>query len=1135
MSFDIDSVINIFENTNYYLSNACAVQSSESAAAYKNIKQISDEQAAMEKRASEEGDKRVAAISEKTKRALEADREFVNKIVELNEKLSAVDKKYAKRDKAITYAGVPDVLKIEILSAIGYRNEADVDEEIIEKIYEFYKKLSYRYISKPVSNLIIASKKRLHIYDQLASCLVLAHEYIKYTERMYIDRRDEDIKAAKENTAQQILNLRKRYAIKLELSKQEMRSDNEFLLEESRKTLSERFNEEFYTSYHGIREKSEKYFKKLNEDPVFHDEVYIGDVAFPLEEQILSNPIGKCFISDNKELFEEDVFFLPWTLNTRNCQSIFITPGSSSVKGQVISCVNQLIYSFLRQVPLNGLELTVFDPNGRGNSIFPFLNLLSMMPDMFSKKIYTAPEDISARLIELNQYVDSVIQQKLSNKFNNVYEYNVATPENPLPIKLICVFDFPKLFDGRAYDNLLSIIKNTGRCGIFVICAYAPWEQKNSYGEEISAIGEIKEASIRLIQTNGFLGIENTPFALLPIELPKQVVIDEFCIEYERACKKKLSQGIPFLSIVKEGDFFLKKSAEGLMLPVGKGDGSATQFIEFGKRSSQHAIITGATGSGKSTLLHTMIMSALINYSPDELNLYLMDFKSGTEFKIYETVKVPHIKLLALDALQEFGESILMELLEEQKRRSQLFKDNGEHTSIKSYVSATGRVMPRILVIMDEFQILFNDGANRKVAMHCAELANKIVTEGRAFGIHLVMATQTLRSIREKTALSNSTIEQMRIRIGLKCGEEDANYIFGDINARDALQKMKGAIGTAVYNPEFTEANNCGFRVAYCPEKEQKELLFSIQKLCKGKWETTMKVFEGKRIPEFPLALIGQYKQTENSEISFEIGEPIRVDEPLKVVFNKKKNNNLLIVGSDAALMSRIISVISMEAALMNEVELHYVDGNSFFDEPVEPFVGELGRKGYSIDIVSSRKALILAVEKLYEEFKNRRKSISNSTKKHVTVINGLQYVDILCSMFNGESICRDDYIEPGASEDVRDYGGLDLGDFGSSDTLYIDYTAAMKELIESGYTYGFYFVITCSEYQTVKEVLHYGAGVLTKLNNRIIFSISDKDSDDLVEGVQVSDMSCITAVYSDGIKNKLQFKPYAVPSVDIL
>ena len=177
-------------------------------------------------------------------------------------------------------------------------------------------------------------------------------------------------------------------------------------------------------------------------------------------------------------------------------------------------------------------------------------------------------------------------------------------------------------------------------------------------------------------------------------------------------------------------------------------------------------MIAGATGSGKSTILHTLIMSSMLHYSPDQLHLYLMDFKSGTEFKIYESVKLPHIQLLALDAMQEFGESILENLVKEMEHRGTLFKEAGQ-TSLKGYKEATGNPLPRILVIMDEFQILFNDSTNRKVAMNCAELTKRIVTEGRAFGIHLLMATQSTKVISDLT-LSHGTIEQMRIRIGLK-------------------------------------------------------------------------------------------------------------------------------------------------------------------------------------------------------------------------------------------------------------------------------------------------------------------------------------------------------------------------------
>lgn len=75
-------------------------------------------------------------------------------------------------------------------------------------------------------------------------------------------------------------------------------------------------------------------------------------------------------------------------------------------------------------------------------------------------------------------------------------------------------------------------------------------------------------------------------------------------------------------------------------------------------------------------------MSSMLHYSPDQLHLYLMDFKSGTEFKIYESVKLPHIQLLALDAMQEFGESILENLVAEMEKRGSLFKEAGQ-TSLK--------------------------------------------------------------------------------------------------------------------------------------------------------------------------------------------------------------------------------------------------------------------------------------------------------------------------------------------------------------------------------------------------------------------------------------------------------------------
>ena len=61
----------------------------------------------------------------------------------------------------------------------------------------------------------------------------------------------------------------------------------------------------------------------------------------------------------------------------------------------------------------------------------------------------------------------------------------------------------------------------------------------------------------------------------------------------------------------------------------------------LGKGTSQHVLIAGKTGSGKSTLLHALITNVALRYSPDEVELYLIDFKKGVEFKATPRTSCP--------------------------------------------------------------------------------------------------------------------------------------------------------------------------------------------------------------------------------------------------------------------------------------------------------------------------------------------------------------------------------------------------------------------------------------------------------------------------------------------------------------
>src|SRR5947209_17738823 len=129
-------------------------------------------------------------------------------------------------------------------------------------------------------------------------------------------------------------------------------------------------------------------------------------------------------------------------------------------------------------------------------------------------------------------------------------------------------------------------------------------------------------------------------------------------------------------------------------------------MLALGRGTSQHALVAGKTGSGKSTLLHALITNLAMHYGPDEVELYLIDFKKGVEFKTYATHELPHARVIAVESEREFGLSVLQRLDAELKRRGDLFRAHGAQ-DLRAYRQASGKPLPRILLIVDEFQEFF--------------------------------------------------------------------------------------------------------------------------------------------------------------------------------------------------------------------------------------------------------------------------------------------------------------------------------------------------------------------------------------------------------------------------------------------
>ncbi|WP_417399182.1 FtsK/SpoIIIE domain-containing protein, partial [Hominenteromicrobium sp.] len=712
--------------------------------------------------------------------------------------------------------------------------------------------------------------------------------------------------------------------------------------------------------------------------------------------------------------------------------------------------------------------------------------------------------------------------------YPSVSTFIIASAE---PITLLILYDFPSGMDGRSIDLLTNILRNGNKCGVFTIICYNPnitfsrYESIDERLEQISrycAVVDYKDGHYSLLPYN--LQI-NTP------ELLSYNAVDEFIQDYVEKAEAIKKQGLSFKDILSK-ELFSMNSSKSMKIPVGVGDGDSIVSITIGEGSSHHGLIAGATGSGKSTLLHTLIMSSMLHYSPDQLHLYLMDFKSGTEFKIYESVKLPHIQLLALDAMQEFGESILENLVAEMEKRGSLFKEAGQ-TSLKGYVQATGKALPRILVIMDEFQILFNDSTNRKVAMNCAELTKRIVTEGRAFGIHLLMATQSTKVISDLT-LSHGTIEQMRIRIGLKCGENDARYLFSDQNDTKALAMMKGPIGTAVMNLDYTEQPNIGFRVAYCDDKTQRYYLDLISKTYADQ-PYSLQTFEGGRTTKlldyFAEANIGT---TNDLPAKIHMGTLIKVAPPFAITIDKKKKHNLLVCGSNERMANTVSNNYIVSALLNQNATVYCVDGDKLVgDDDSGDVYTALNESCDRFKLAQDRADIIMFINEVYRSYQAWKKQ--NSDDVIFVIIKNLQFLDIVKSMFKGEVIDESEFIENDVTEPEVDlanpFAAVNnmFANRGSDDNLSVG--EKLIKLIEDGSGFGIHFVVTSLEYQTVRECMYYGENILTKFPERIIFSLGSNDADNLIENVSVAGLRDNTAYFTDGVKNTFQMKPYITPN----
>lgn len=613
-------------------------------------------------------------------------------------------------------------------------------------------------------------------------------------------------------------------------------------------------------------------------------------------------------------LFEESfelqyLQFVPF-LNKNN----ILLHYNNSTSQEAQSVVNGILGRLLAGSQSGNIQLLVFDSKDLGGTS----NMLKML-DHHVYNICARTGDMQAQLSMLDRYVENVVQNLLQGPYTSLALFNKGK-EKQEPYQIVVLKDFPYGISPDMAHTIQRIIANGIRAGVQFIFMVNNDLLKTS--EDCIKIGNMMHLDdVFAVQA---AKIDLTKQSENSREKQQYAIMDDSklhdIVQYVNAGFEIKTEEVLRLTdyMIPKEEWWNRQSANRADIPFGMSSNKQIQKLNITQESGQNsAVVIGIPGSGKSVFLHVLITNAMINYSPRELQMYLLDF-SGVEFDVYARHHLPHARVIAPEAEREFGLSILREVFEEGNRRMTLCRENGVTNIVELKRKNPDLVVPRLLIIIDEFQKIF-EIENDNISKEANAKIHAIIQEYRKFGINLILATQKLPT---KSVVPYDLIAN---RVVFKSDPNDFNNL---IRWSHSEPQPRLLTGSCVYNNESgAEVANYLTRSFFInASKELEDLLDEVSAFAKEHPEMTddhqLRTFRSEELPEFSQRILSDRHiehQDTPREVGIYLGESIAIAPcHVYVPLTKDSNNNILIIGG----VPNVAKSIAYHT-LMSEVVVH--------------------------------------------------------------------------------------------------------------------------------------------------------------------------------------------------------------------
>lgn len=664
--------------------------------------------------------------------------------------------------------------------------------------------------------------------------------------------------------------------------------------------------------------------------PLFQYNIDVDSIEKAKEvfSQIAENVVCKSFVpylpdglhtSDEVGNLEmETPTIMNWQ-NGKNGQNIVINYDNGTAN-KAQNVLNQLVVNMLLSLPGKCFNLHFIDLAFSAQASFLTRNL----NEKLYGKLISSPN-------EWQQLKDSLRAKmaKALEDYGDVVKYNESKNRVVVPYDVVVITDYQKcLNDMRDLD---ALFENGHKGGIYFVLMNNE-EFKND-----------RDIDSLMAMTNSYQVLDAATYGNYSKDafIRCTPILDNPILA--KACFNYINKGAELPQVEAASVDYGEMTSGGfeeidkaMVIPVGSSEQGELVDFTLDTVSHIHCFIIGQSGTGKSVFLHDVIIGAMAKYSPEELELYLMDFKiGGVEFNRYRNEK--HVKALLVDNSDvQITLEILRDISNRMRERGKLLRASGVSNIVEYNHKNPTKKMPRIVFIADECHVMFPSSNNKEMRFYreIADILAKIAKEGRSQGVHLVLATQTIA----QSEIPSEVINNISDFYLLKCATSDSNRLVEDSSKITSQLKT----GQVLHHDIDSDVV---FKSTYLPTSEAMKVIDKINSKTKA-FKNEQFYFVGSQVFEIDDEVKSLLKQKGNA---IAIGRSIDTKmQPVIIPLRKEYADNVILFGiNDEEQVSRT-TMATMKSLLISnkEIKIKVINCLSEEQRTTNKFLKDLAGEG---------------------------------------------------------------------------------------------------------------------------------------------------------------------------------------------